>query len=126
VCRAGGNLYGHDRDWDDLLSLDRVPTSAGAKAALAFAGPGQEISIGIEVQPNTEPASLILLHNGEPIPLKPLVRKHCPSLFQQATCCSKLMPLFDVTELRHHRPLLQPLPVCPLLLCWAWKGGSSY
>ena len=56
-----------------LLSLDYEAADAAAEAALAFAGPCQAISLGIEVEPSTEPASLVLLHQGEPLPQKPLV-----------------------------------------------------
>ncbi len=56
-----------------LLSLDYEPADAAAEAALAFAGPCQAISLGIEVEPSTEPASLVLLHHGELLPQKPLV-----------------------------------------------------
>ncbi len=56
-----------------LLTLDYEPADAAAEAALAFAGPCQAISLGIEVEPSTEPASLVLLHQGEQLPQKPLV-----------------------------------------------------
>ena len=56
-----------------LLSLDYEAANSGAEAALAIAGPCQAISLGIDVEPSTEPAGLLLLHNGEPIPQKPLV-----------------------------------------------------
>ena len=57
-----------------LLSLDYKPTDAAAEAALAFAGPCEPISLGVEVEPSTDPASLIILYNGEPLLQKPLVR----------------------------------------------------
>ena len=56
-----------------LLSLDYEAADTGAEAALAFAGPCQAISLGLDVKPSTEPAALVLLHQGEPLLQKPLV-----------------------------------------------------
>ena len=62
-----------------LLSLDRAATGAGVEAALACAGPSQSITLGIDIDPGTEAAGLVMLHKGERLPQKPLV------------CCLMLM-----------------------------------
>ena len=56
-----------------LLSLDRAATGAGVEAALACAGPSQSITLGIDIDPGTEAAALVMLHKGERLPQKPLV-----------------------------------------------------
>ena len=60
-----------------MLSLDYTPADAGAEAALAAAGPARAILLGVEVEPSSAPASLVILHNGQPLPQKPLVSRTC-------------------------------------------------
>ena len=83
-----------------LLSLDYEAADGGAEAALAFAGPCQAISLGIDVEPSTEPAALVLLHQGEPLPQKPLVRcLPCASPDIRAPAASgNPIPLFTVHQ----------------------------
>ena len=67
-----------------MLSLDYTAADAGAEAALAAAGPPRAILLGVEVEPSNAPASLVILHQGEPLPQKPLVSRTCmlPQLCQ--------------------------------------------
>ena len=60
-----------------MLSLDYTAADAGAEAALAAAGPARAILLGVEVEPSSAPASLVILHNGQPLLQKPLVCKTC-------------------------------------------------
>ena len=60
-----------------MLSLDYTAADAGAEAALAAAGPARAILLGVEVEPSSAPASLVILHNGQPLPQKPLVSRTC-------------------------------------------------
>ncbi len=67
-----------------MLSLDYTAADAGAEAALAAAGPARAILLGVEVEPSSAPASLVILHQGQPLPQKPLVsrRMHANQLCQ--------------------------------------------
>lgn len=66
-----------------LLSLDHKAANPAAEAALNLAGPCQAISLGVEVEPSTAPAALVLLMNGEVLPQRPMVGR------------IGLQPLFD-------------------------------
>ena len=99
------------------LSVKCRPADADAATAVAAAGPPQPLVCALEVEPSTAPAAILLLHDGQPLPQRELVRPLLPSPRKKPTpACSALRFLCLSTPTKH--------TCCAPAV--AFRGGAIY